>query len=139
MPEEMTYPDTTVVWEKSLEEVASGSRRFEEFYAAQLKSLSALLEKAKVAGMTPATDAVSCPSCGKLMIRRHGKNGCFSVFGEADEIYWRCRDCALILSEHNGELVAVRCPKCDGKQNDIGEELKSKNWSDASTTFARKF
>ena len=96
LPEEMTYPDTTAIWEKSLEEVASGNRKFEDFYASQLRSLSALLEKAKAAGMTPSANAIHCPSCGKSMIRRHGKNGYF----------WGCSgypECKTTARDINGK------------------------------------
>lgn len=77
LPEEMTYPDTTAIWEKSLEEIAQGSKSFEEFYKSQLSGLSELLEKAKSVGISPSASTVLCPNCGKPMVRRNGKNGYF--------------------------------------------------------------
>ena len=76
-PEEIIYPDTTAVWERELERVSTGDESFEKFYDGQLKSLSVLLSKAKKVEITPMTGSVKCPKCGKVMMRRKGKNGYF--------------------------------------------------------------
>ena len=60
-----------------MEEVAAGYESFDKFYRGQLQSLSALLDKAKTAEIMPSKNSVLCPSCGKSMIRRKGKNGYF--------------------------------------------------------------
>ncbi|MBR3050801.1 MAG: DNA topoisomerase III [Selenomonadaceae bacterium] len=77
LPDEMIYPDTTALWEKELEEVAAGKESFEQFYQSQLSGLLALLDKAKIVKITPLAGAVLCPACGKVMVRRKGKNGFF--------------------------------------------------------------
>ena len=77
LPEEMIYPDTTAIWEKELEEVAIGKASYEKFYQSQLKGLSLLLDKARKTEIMPPLNSVLCPSCGKVMLRRKGKNGFF--------------------------------------------------------------
>ena len=47
LPEELTYPDTTAIWEKNLEEIAPGKGSLEKFYQLQLKDLNELLMSAK--------------------------------------------------------------------------------------------
>ena len=77
LPEEMIYPDTTAIWEKELEEVAIGKASYEKFYQNQLKGLSLLLDKARKTEIMPSSSSVLCPKCGKVMLRRKGKNGFF--------------------------------------------------------------
>ena len=77
LPDEMIFPDTTAVWEKELEQVATGEETFDEFYREQLTDLAKLLDKAKSAKIKPSAGTVLCPNCGKVMIRRKGKNGFF--------------------------------------------------------------
>ena len=77
LPDEMIFPDTTAVWEKELEQVATGKETFDEFYREQLADLAKLLDKAKSAKIKPSAGTVLCPNCGKVMIRHKGKNGFF--------------------------------------------------------------
>ena len=77
LPESLTYPDTTAVWEKELEDVDKGAMTLEDFSRKQEQSLSGLLEQAKTVTITASPKAVLCPKCGKPMRRRKGKNGFF--------------------------------------------------------------
>ena len=77
LPGEMIYPDTTAIWEKELEEVATGKTSYEKFYQSQLKGLSLLLDKARKTEIMPPSSSVLCPNCGKVMVRRKGKKGFF--------------------------------------------------------------
>ena len=77
LPEELIYPDTTAIWEKTLEEIATGKGSLEKFYQLQLKDLNELLTKAKSIEIKPSASQVTCPSCGKAMVRRKSKNGYF--------------------------------------------------------------
>ena len=77
LPEELIYPDTTAIWEKTLEEIATGKGSLEKFYQAQLKDLNELLTKAKSIEIKPSASQVICPSCGKAMVRRKSKTGYF--------------------------------------------------------------
>ena len=96
LPDEMIYPDTTAVWEKELEEVAISKASFEHFYQNQLSGLTKLLDKAKHAEISPSVGALLCPTCGKAMIRRKGKNGFF----------WGCvnyPECKTTARDKNGK------------------------------------
>ena len=114
LPEEMIYPDTTAVWEKELEEVATGKETFEKFYREQLRDLAKLLDKAKSARITPSAGTVLCPKCGRAMIRRKGKNGFF----------WGCSnypECKMTARDNKGKpdftssaRKTAQCPKCKG-------------------------
>ena len=77
LPDELIYPDTTAIWEKNLEEIATGKGSLEKFYQLQLKDLNELLTKAKNIEIKPSASQVVCPSCGKAMVRRKSKNGYF--------------------------------------------------------------
>lgn len=114
LPDEMIYPDTTAVWESELEAVATNKASFEHFYQSQLVGLAKLLDKAKHVEITPSAGTVVCPTCGKAMIRRKGKNGFF----------WGCAnypECKTTVRDNNGKpdfTTAARktaqCPKCKG-------------------------
>ncbi|MBR3457951.1 MAG: DNA topoisomerase III [Selenomonadaceae bacterium] len=77
LPKSLTYPDTTAVWEKELEDVARGTLTLDDFSRKQEEPLSGLLEQAKTVTITASPKAVLCPKCGKPMRRRKGKNGFF--------------------------------------------------------------
>ena len=114
LPDEIIYPDTTAVWEKHLEEIATGKGSFEQFYQGQIKNLSELLKNAKKVEITPSASQVTCPICGKAMIRRKSKNGYF----------WGCSgypECKSTARDINGnadftkiEKKTAQCPKCKG-------------------------
>ena len=96
LPEEMIYPDTTAICEKELEEVATGKARYEKFYQSQLKGLSLLLDKARKTEIMPLSSSVLCPRCGKVMLRRKGKNGFF----------WSCSgypECKTTAQDNGGK------------------------------------
>lgn len=93
LPEEIIYPDTTAIWEKNLEEVANGKENFDEFYQSQVRDLNKLLEQAKKVKIIFSKNAVKCPNCGKIMVRRKGKNGYF----------WGCND--LLANGRNLEKI----------------------------------
>ena len=96
LPEELTYPDTTAIWEKTLEEIATGKGSLEKFYRVQVKDLNELLMNAKKIEIKPSASQVICPSCGKAMVRRKGKNGYF----------WGCSgypECKCTARDINGK------------------------------------
>ena len=96
LPEEMIYPDTTAKWERELEAVATGRENYEEFYQSQLQGLTVLLDKAREAKIKPSENSVLCPTCGKVMVRRKGKNGYF----------WSCvayPECRTTARDNNGK------------------------------------
>ena len=104
LPEEIIYPDTTAIWETELEEVAKGRESFAEFYKKQVSGLKLLVSKAKELKITPSSNAIFCPNCGRLMIKRKSKNGYF----------WGCRgypECKMTARDNKGnpEFNTVKC------------------------------
>lgn len=124
LPDEITYPDTTAVWEKELDEVSNGSLSLEDFTAKQTERIEKFLAQAKSLKIAPPQDAPKCPQCGKLMQRRKGANGFF----------WGCSsypDCRTTAPDKNGRpdfsakkgssVSLGKCPRC-GK--DVHETTK---------------
>ena len=77
LPDTMTYPDATAVWEDRLHSMAQGEGTPEEFLAGQAafaRDLCAAALTATIAG----GGGVPCPACGRgVMLKRKGKHGDF--------------------------------------------------------------
>lgn len=87
LPDEMTYPDSTAIWEDRLHSMSEGDGSLEDFLHRQIDFTRELCSKAfgakmEVQGKHP------CPRCGNgILMKRHGKNGDF--WGCSN--YPRCR------------------------------------------------
>lgn len=77
LPDELTYPDSTAVWENKLDEIAEGKGDFSSFIGAQAENVKKILATIKQQSIATNKDAVICPSCGKPMMRRKSSNGFF--------------------------------------------------------------
>lgn len=98
LPEELTYPDFTALWESILSAMASGSESLEDFLKEQAGFTTALCSKAKEMSM-PLQGEHTCPQCGKGVLQpRKGRNGAF----------WGC----------------TRYPECKGSYDDEGGKPK---------------
>ena len=77
LPDTMTYPDATAVWEDRLHSMAEGEGTLEEFLAGQAafaRDLCSAALTAKIGG----GEGIPCPSCGHgVMLKRKGKHGDF--------------------------------------------------------------
>lgn len=104
LPQVVTDPATTARWEQALDEIAQGRRGLDEFMAAQSQWLTGLVQSGKEAAPIPvprpATEqqaaAIPCPTCGKPMARRKGKEGWF----------WGCSgypECRSTLPDTDGK------------------------------------
>ena len=105
LPDEMTYPDSTAIWEDHLHSMADGDGTLEAFLQSQIAFTRLLCEKAlgvtmEVKGEHP------CPRCGKgVLLKRHGKNGDF----------WGCSNyprCRMSCDDKDGapDLSTARRP-----------------------------
>lgn len=105
LPDEMTYPDSTAVWEDYLHSLSEGEGSIEEFLQKQAdftKNLCMKANKTVLAGQ----DEYKCPRCGRgIMVKRNGKNGAF----------WGCS---------NFPTCRMTCNDVDGKP-----DLKSRSFS----------
>mgnify|MGYP000855590704 FL=1 len=77
LPDTMTYPDATAIWEDRLHSMAQGEGTPTEFLAGQAafaRDLCAAALTAKIAGV----EGIRCPACGHgIMQKRKGKHGDF--------------------------------------------------------------
>lgn len=120
LPEDITYPDTTAMWEKGLEAVSHGATKLNVFFDSQVSAVRQIIAKAKESSIAVSKDTIACPKCGKPMKRRKGKNGFF--WGCSG--YPACKSTApdkkgkpdfTAAAHGSGSGLTASCPKC-GKQ-----------------------
>ena len=103
LPDEMTYPDETAIWEDKLHSMSEGDGTLDDFLAGQVKFTSALVKAATTANFADAENIFKCPRCGSALVKRNGKNGEF----------WGCRNyprCRASFDDKDGK------PDIDGKK-----------------------
>ena len=109
LPDEMTYPDSTAVWEDKLHSMSEGDGTLQDFLEGQVQFTRDLCNKAydcKIAPAPPSEDKpyeapvfsdVKCPNCGKgVLVKRSGKNGEF----------WGCSNyprCKMTCNDKDGQ------------------------------------
>ena len=109
LPDTITWPDTTALWEDELEDIKEGRKTVKEFIDGKLSTIQSCVNEAKWLKVDPPKNAVVCPDCGKVLVRRTGKNGYF----------WGCTgypDCKKTYPDKKGkpdtEDHTVTCPAC---------------------------
>ena len=118
LPDAMTYPDKTAVWEDELASMAAGEGGMERFLTQQAAFAGELCEAALGVKMA-AGGEYRCPRCHQgALIRRHGKNGDF----------WGCTNfprCRLTCNDKNGkpDLTAAQ------RYTSAAEETRAENES----------
>lgn len=103
LPDEMTYPDATAIWEDKLHSMSEGDGTLEDFLAGQVKFTSELCAASTTAKFADAKGVFKCPTCGSALIKRKGKNGEF----------WGCSaypKCRTTFDDKSGK------PDFDGKK-----------------------
>ena len=105
LPDEMTYPDATAIWEDKLHSMSEGDGTLEDFLAGQIKFTTELVAKAEHADIKTPEGIFRCPRCQKgVMVKRTGKNGEF----------WGCSNyprCKMSCDDKGGK------PDFEGKKN----------------------
>jgi len=107
LPDELTYPDSTAIWESVLGEMAGGGKSLEGFLKAQAEftaniCASAVGVKISLQGDHP------CPQCGQGVLEpRNGRNGPF----------WGCSRypaCKAAYDDDAGKPLKPKhtCPRC---------------------------
>ena len=90
LPDEITFPDATAIWEDKLHSMSEGEGTLEEFLAGQVKFTKSLCTKAATAKLQPAKGAVICPRCKSgVMVKRKRKDGTKEFWGCSN--YPNCR------------------------------------------------
>ena len=112
LPDTMTYPDATAVWEDRLHLMAEGEGTPEEFLAGQAafaRELCHAALSAKIAG----GGGIPCPACGRgVMQKRKGRHGDF----------WGCSafpQCRMTANDVGGkpDFAGRRIPRASGTAN----------------------
>lgn len=105
LPDEMTYPDETAIWEDKLHSMSEGEGTLENFLQGQAEFVTELCQKAEHANIQVVDGAEKCPRCQKgIMIKRKGKHGEF----------WGCSNyptCKMTCDDKDGK------PDFESKKN----------------------
>ena len=99
LPAALIRPDLTAQWEQKLDEIENGRLSIDDFSAQQVELLRKLLDGARTATIPPPKNLHPCPTCGRPLRRRKGKNGFF----------WGCSGfpaCRTTMEDRNGRPVA---------------------------------
>ncbi|GIU42956.1 DNA topoisomerase [Shewanella sairae] len=102
LPDVLTRPSMTALWEQALDDIALGNGSLTDFMAKQqgfVTQLVALFKQGQYSLKLPKIEQVTapCPACKKPMKLLDGKKGKF----------WACEDkdhCGLLLNDDRGKL-----------------------------------
>ncbi|MBR1645842.1 MAG: DNA topoisomerase 3 [Selenomonadaceae bacterium] len=140
LPDEMTYPDATAIWEDKLHSMSDGDGTLENFLDGQVNFTRELVNDAMTANFSVAEGTFKCPNCGNALVKLRGKNGEF----------WSCTNyptCKTAFDDDKGkpnfpDENAPKCPTCGsalvkrhGKNGDFWGCL---NFPRCRTTFDDK-
>ena len=113
LPDEMTYPDSTAVWEDYLHSLSEGQGTIEEFLAKQAEFTQNLCIKATKTVLVQEHE-YKCPRCNQgILVKRKGKNGEF----------WGCS---------NFPNCRMTCNDVDGKPDIEKTKFKFNNYRQMS-------
>ena len=97
LPEDMTYPDKTAVWEDALHAMAEGEGSINAFLDEQIAFTRSLCGAAAKAVLPPAEEETKCPRCGRgVLTQKQGKNG----------LFWGCTNfprCRMTAPDKDGK------------------------------------
>jgi DNA topoisomerase-3 len=94
LPDELTYPDSTAIWEIIFNRMVDGSAELTSFIDQQTKFITDLCLKAKTARIENRdTNVKRCPRCKQGVLKsRNGKNGVFWGCSRYPECKGTCND-----------------------------------------------
>lgn len=123
LPDELTYPDTTAVWEAELQAIVQQKADLAGFMDRQAKAVTALCAQSRQQTVPNAQLGEPCPQCGqgnlKLKIGIKGK-------------FWACSQypaCKATYEDKNGKPQTKQypCPRCQGTLK-LRTSAKGKFW-----------
>ncbi len=101
LPEEITYPDFTAMWEDYLQEMAEGKGDLETFLAEQVKFTKEMCVKAGKRKIPLPDGQMVCPRCKRgVLVQKNGKNG----------LFWGCSNypqCRMSCDDREGKPALV--------------------------------
>lgn len=95
LPDELTYPDFTAVWEDYLHSLSEGEGTVDDFLAKQAQFTQNLCAKANKTVLIAKDDenAIKCPRCKRgILVKRNGKNGPFWGCSNFPQCRMTCND-----------------------------------------------
>ncbi len=101
LPDSLLFPDITAQWEDALDRIGKGTMQIADFSKRQEDFLRKLLDQAKQAKILPPQNLVSCPKCGKPLVRRRSGQG-------KKEFFWSCSgypNCKATFKDAKGKPV----------------------------------
>ena len=140
LPDEMTYPDATAIWEDKLHSMSEGDGTLEDFLRGQAKFTAELCHKAENANIQLPEGSQKCPLCEKgIMVKRNGKNGKF----------WGCSNypaCKCTAPDKDGKPNfedRQKCPLCQKgfmvkRRGKFGEFWSCSNYPNCKNTAQDK-
>ncbi len=132
LPDCVKHPATTAEWEQTLDDVAEGKAKLEDFLAGQKKTLNTMIDALKaMVKAQPIEEGAAhyCPDCKQPMQRRKGKKGFF----------WGCSgypNCTTTMPDVDGKPVPRKpvelsdhdCPLCSSHKLVKRQGKKSAFW-----------
>ena len=117
LPDEMTYPDSTAVWEDYLHSLSEGTGSIEEFLQNQTEFTQNLCQKAMKVVLKQENE-YKCPRCRQgVLVKRNGKNGAF----------WGCS---------NFPTCRMTCNDLEGKPNLTANITRGNNFNMYSNDYS---
>ncbi|HGS8256781.1 TPA: DNA topoisomerase, partial [Legionella pneumophila] len=100
LPDSITNPATTAIWEQELDNIAEGKSDMNDFLEEQADTLEGMIEQLEKLSQSKGTIGTQtiypCPDCNKPMTRRTGKKG----------YWWGCAgypDCTMTAFDEKGK------------------------------------
>ncbi|AMF97011.1 DNA topoisomerase III [Vibrio harveyi] len=90
LPNEIIKPDISAIWAEKQASVKAGEMSVEDFIADVDSYIAERIDDLDKNGINITSNTVPCPSCGKTLYRRKGRNGWFwscSGYPECDKAY----------------------------------------------------
>lgn len=126
LPDTMTYPDSTAVWEDKLQSLSHGDGTLASFLDGQVQFTRELCAEALKTSIAAPEQGTVCPRCHKgTLVRRKGKNGMF----------WGCSQypqCRMTCDDKDGK------PDLEGAKQRLAYRNPSTSASTASKTVTPK-
>lgn len=142
LPDDITYPDTTAIWETLLNSMVDGATDLDNFMSKQVNLVTALCEKASGLNLMakPLQGECVCPQCGQGVLgKRKGPHGEF----------WGCScypDCRATFPDKSGKPnldAPIICPECGKgtlrqRSGKNGKFWSCSNYEECKATFDDK-
>lgn len=127
LPEEITLPDMTAMWELMLSDIADSKKDSDEFISEIITNVERLVLNPEIKITNVA--GIPCPACKENLRRLQRK--------DKSSFFWACsnKECDFICNDNRGkpaETVIHSCPDCSKK---LTRRKSGKEWFWACTGY----